>query len=144
MYDLLLYAHVLFLAVAVVGIALADRAAIGWVRGKVQTIESKHLFAAHWTVTLALLGLVYSGLFLFWPMHTYLITQPLFLLKMFCVGALLVNAIAIDTLMNVATRGPFASLSTNQKTPLLISGAVSGLGWVVAATAAWFQFGWLF
>jgi hypothetical protein len=33
---------------------------------------------------------------------------------------------------------PFAELTSKEKLPLMISGAVSGLGWVGAATLAFF------
>ncbi len=142
--DWLLYVHLLCLLVAVIGIILADRAALGWMRGKLQTIEPKKLLGAHWTVTVALLGLVYSGLFLFWPMHEYLLAQPYFLVKMFLVGALLINGIAIDTLKDIASQQSFASLTSRQKIPLLMSGTISGLAWLGVPVIAYLQFGWLF
>lgn len=140
----LVYLHLLFLAVAVAGIILADRSGLAWMRGKTEIVSKRALFTAHWIVTTGLLGLVYTGLFLFWPMRAYLLTQPLFLLKLALVGALLINAMVIDWLMHVAAHRPYASLSNRQKMPLIISGAVSGLGWLGIVLAAWFQFGWLF
>jgi hypothetical protein len=142
--DLLLYLHLTFLALAVVGIIIADRAAFSWMRGKTEVVGKKSLFTAHWIVTTGLLGLVYTGLFLFWPMREFLLTQPLFLFKLAIIATMLVNGMVIDWLMHVAAVRSYASLTSNQKAPLLISGAVSGLGWLGIVTAAWFQFGWLF
>jgi hypothetical protein len=144
MNDWLLYLHLIFLALAVVGIVLADRSGLHWMRGKKEVVDKKDLFTAHWVVTVGLLGLVYTGFFLFWPMRQYLLGQPYFLLKMLLVGMLLLNAMVIDWLMHVASVRSFASLSNAQKTPLLVSGAISGLGWVCITVLAYLQFGWPF
>lgn len=124
--------HITFLFLAAVGILVADHAALQWMRGKTEVIGKKILFTAHWIVTIALLGLVYTGLFLFWPQREYLLHQPLFLLKMIFVAALLINSMAIERLMHLAAVRPFSSLSAGQKAPLFISGAVSTLSWIGA------------
>src|SRR4051812_35538284 len=121
MTTLLLYLHLIFLATAAVGIVMADSSGLAWMRSKTETVSKRALFTAHWIVTAGLLGLVYTGLFLFWPMREYLLTQPLFLLKLALVGVLLLNALAIDWLMQVASHTPYASLSNRQKMPLIVS-----------------------
>ncbi len=134
MESLLTPLHIFFLFVAAVGILIADHSAFNWMRGKSEVISKRSLFMAHWIVTTALLGLVYTGLLLFWPQRDYLLTQPLFLVKMSFVAALLINAMVIEWLMHVAAVRPFNTLSTGQKMPLLISGAVSTLSWLGAGT----------
>ena len=144
MNTILLYIHLASLALAVYGIVTADHAALNWMRGKTEVVSSRTLFTTHWIVTTGLLALVYSGLLLFWPLHTYLITQPYFITKMAFVFALLINGICIEWLMHVAAHRSYASLNQNQKLPLLVSGGVSTLSWLGAATMAILQFGWLF
>ena len=140
MASLLTPLHILFLFVAAIGILIADHAAFLWMKGTTLVIGKKTLFTAHWLVTTALLGLVYTGLFLFWPRRDYLLTQPLFLLKMAFVAALLINSMAIEWLMHVAAVRPFNSLSTGQKTPLFISGAISTVSWIGAGLMGLFIF----
>jgi len=132
MHPFIVLLHICFLCLAAVGILIADHAAFNWMRGKNAVIGKKELFAAHWIVTTALLGLVYTGLVLFWPQRDYLLQQPLFLLKMAFVAALLLNSMVIEWLMHVAAVRPFASLTTGQKAPLFISGGISTLSWLGA------------
>lgn len=136
MHPLLVLLHIGFLCLAALGIFIADHAAFNWMRGKTRVIGKKALFTAHWIVTTGLLGLVYTGLVLFWPVRDYLLTQPLFLLKMGFVVALLINSIVIEWLMHVAAHRPFASLTLGQKAPLFISGAISTLSWAGAGISA--------
>jgi hypothetical protein len=132
MHPFIVLLHIGFLCLAALGIFIADHAAFNWMRGKTPLMGKKALFTAHWIVTTALLGLVYTGLVLFWPERDYLLTQPLFLLKMGFVAALLINSIVIEWLMHVAAHRPFASLSIRQKAPLFTSGAISTLSWLGA------------
>lgn len=132
MRSLLVLIHIGSLFLAAAGILFADHSAFNWIRGKTGAIGRAALFITHWVVTIALLSLVYTGLFLFWPQREYLLHQPLFLLKMVFVAALLINAIAIERLMHVAEAQPFASLTTGKKVRLFLSGAVSTLSWIGA------------
>lgn len=140
MESLFVFLHISFLCLAGIGILIADHSAISWLRGKTPVIGKRALFTAHWVVTTGLLGLVYTGLFLFWPMREYLLAQPLFLLKLVLVGALLLNSLAIEWLMHVAAYRPFASLSLRQKAPLFLSGAISTLSWAGALTLGLYLF----
>lgn len=136
MHDLIFLIHLSSLALAALGILLADHSAFEWMRGKIDAIQRKKVFALHWVVTVGLSGLILSGLYLFWPLRDYLLTEPLFWLKMFFVAALLINSFFVEQLMHVATRRPYRALSTREKAPLFISGAVSTLSWVGAVVTA--------
>ena len=139
-HALLVFLHISFLCLAALGILIADHSAFAWMRGKTETIGKTALLMAHWMVTIALLGLVYTGLLLFWPERDYLLTQPLFLVKLGFVAALLINSKAIEWLMHVAAVRPFNSLSSGQKMPLFLSGAVSTLSWIGAGLMGLFLF----
>jgi hypothetical protein len=90
----------------------------------------------HETLSYALAALILSGLYLFWPVRDYLLHQNLFLLKMFFVAVLVINSIVIDRLMLVATKVPFAMVSTKGKVVLFLSGAFSFICWGGAVIAA--------
>lgn len=136
MQTLIFYIHITSLCVAALGILIADHSAFNWMRGKVDTAHRAAVFSAHWIVSAGLAGLVLSGLLLFWPMREYLIQEPLFWLKMFFVGCLLVNSFFVEALMHRATKHSFDSLPFSQKAPLLISGAISTLCWLGAGFTA--------
>ena len=133
--------HLLALAVAACGVLAADKVGFSWMRGNVQKLSPKTLRALHETISYALIALIASGLYLFWPEREYLLHQHLFLLKMFFVGVLVVNSIVIDRLMLVATKVPFAMISGKGKAVLFMSGAISFACWVGAALAAIIVFG---
>lgn len=140
MHQVVFLVHIGSLCVALFGIVLADRTAFAWLRGVRMTLNERDVARAHWVVTTGLTGLVLSGLYLFWPMRAYLLGEPVFWFKMTFVLALLVNSFFVERLMLVPAEHSFASLSRRQRLPLLVSGAVSTLCWVGAATAAFFLF----
>ncbi len=134
--DLLLYMHIAALGVAALGMVYADHEAFAWLRGKKDTLLQHHLLFAHHIVAYALSGIIVTGLMLFWPMREYLLAQPLFWLKMGFVAALVANSFAIEKLMHLPTRHAFRSLTSRQKLPLMLSGAVSMGSWVAAGVLA--------
>ena len=134
--DLVLYIHIASLCVAAAGMFYADSQAFGWLIGKKDLLLHTHLKRAHDIVGFALVGLITTGLALFWPMREYLVEQPMFWAKMGFVLALVVNAFAIERLMHVPTRSPFHSLRKKEKLSLMISGAVSAVSWLGAAGLA--------
>jgi hypothetical protein len=79
---------------------------------------------------------ILSGLYLFWPMREYLLSQPMFWLKIGFVAPLLLNSFAIERLLHLPTRAAFRSLSRRQKLPLMLSGAVSLVCWAGAGITA--------
>ena len=135
------FIHLASLAAAAVGILVADHAGFSWIRGKVQTLSSQTLHRLHNGISYALTGLILSGLYLFWPGREYLLTQPLFLLKLGFIAVLVINSLAIDKLMLVATKVPFTSVSNTGKVVLFLSGALSAACWVGAGVSALLLFG---
>ncbi|HUO56150.1 MAG TPA: hypothetical protein VMU27_01810 [Candidatus Paceibacterota bacterium] len=136
MTALAFYIHIGSLCVAVFGIFLADKSAFAWLRGKKETLSARDIFIAHWIVAAGLCGLILSGLYLFWPLRTYLIGQPLFWLKIGFVLALIINSFYIDQLMHLALTRPYSALSKRERMTLIISGMVSTLCWIGAFLAA--------
>ncbi|HUO50723.1 MAG TPA: hypothetical protein VMU25_04145 [Candidatus Paceibacterota bacterium] len=134
--TILYYIHIGSLCLAALGILLADSSAMAWLLGKRETIDRASIMRSHWVVSIALAGVIGSGLFLFWPLRAYLITQPLFWLKMGFVAALVINSYAIERLMETPTHRPFRSLSSAEKLPFFLSGAVSTVSWLGAGLIA--------
>ena len=124
------------LCVAAAGMFYADSQAFGWLMGKKDLLLHAHLKRAHNVVGFALVGLIATGLVLFWPMREYLIEQPMFWVKMGFVLALVVNAFAIERLMQLPTRLSFRSLTFKEKLGLMISGGISAVSWLGALVLA--------
>ena len=114
----------------------ADKEAFAWVRGKKEILNRRTLRLYHVLTWLGLLALIITGAVLSYPMYDYLLRQPLFIMKLLFVGILLVNAVLIGRLMKVTTTRPFASLSWDERFPLLTSGAISSLSWLGAFVLA--------
>lgn len=73
---------------------------------------------------------------MFLTYQDYLLTVPVFYVKMGFVATLIVNAFFIGRMMHIASTQPFASLSRNKQVPLLISGVVSVVCWIGAIVSA--------
>ncbi len=130
--------HLLFLGVAILAIAVADKKALAWMRGKVEVVSAKSLDLAHYLVWIGLSGLIVTGVIMATPMIEFLIKEPAFLIKMMFVGILITNGFLISSLMKVAYKKSFASLKANEKLLLLFSGAVSTISWATAITIGFF------
>ena len=141
MTDLIFVIHLTSLAVAAIGILVADSVGFSWIRGKAARLSPATLHRLHDSISYALTGLILSGLYLFWPMRAYLLGQPLFLLKMGFIAVLVVNSLLIDRLMLVATKVPFAAVSTKGKALFFLSGALSAACWLGAGISALVVFG---
>jgi len=137
----LLWLHLTILAATAIVIAIADHDAFQYVTGKSQVLDPKRTKLLHGLVWAGLLGMIGSSLLMAWPAIPALISVPGFVIKMLFVAMLVVNAIFIGDLMHVAFERPFSLLSGVEKTRLMISGAVSTIGWVGAVTAAILTFG---
>lgn len=118
----------------------ADHFAFAWMTGRKQTLDRKTMHFLHRCMWAGLISTMFFGVLLAYPMLSFLLSYPLFVMKMFFVGILLTNAFIIGLLMDVATTRPFASLSSQEKVPLFVSGVVSTIGWVTAATLGYFLF----
>lgn len=136
--DVILPLHLLTLAFVAWTALHADHMGLNWMRGKARTLDGKKVRTLHNRTWLGLCGMAITGFLMFWPMREYLLGRPQFYAKMFFVFALIVNGFAIGRLQNVALTKPYAELTTRERLPLLISGAVSTISWISAATLAFF------
>jgi uncharacterized membrane protein len=136
--TILLPLHLLILAFSAWNIARADHLGLAWIRGEKLTLTEQDISRYHTRVWIGLAGMIVTGFLMFWPVREYLLGRQQFLLKMFFVIALVANGFAIGNVQNVATRRKFMELTLREKAPLLVSGAVSTIGWLGAATMAFF------
>ena len=114
----------------------ADKEALAWVRGKKETLSEKRMRTYHILMWVGLVALVVTGSILSYPMLGYLLSRPLFIMKILFVAVLFLNAILIGRMMRTATTQAFATLQWNDRLPLMISGAASSISWVGALVLA--------
>lgn len=132
----MLVLHILSFGFVLGVTAIADKDAFAWLRGTKETLEKKTLLLYHTLIWIGLVSLIASGTYLFWPMRLFLLADLLFDIKMLFVGILVVNAILIGRLMNLALTKPFKALTAHEKMSLLTSGAISAFSWFCAAGIA--------
>jgi hypothetical protein len=125
-----IHSFILFMTLAVV--VFADLQGLRWVLGWVPTLSARVVRFLHLVVYLGLGGMIATGLSMFVRDSEYLLSNPIFLVKMMFVSALVINSFLIGAHIKVASEKPFAGLSRREKTKLIVSGAVSGLCWVGA------------
>lgn len=130
--------HLGILLVTAIGILWADHLGFQYFRGQRVTLPAVLVTRLHYAVLVGLVGMLTTGATMAFDRWTYLSVQPVFWLKMGFVAVLVVNSFFIGALMRLATTTSFASLTISQKSRLLASGALSGLGWVGAATIGLF------
>ena len=114
----------------------ADKEALAWMRGKKTTLRRRRMLIYHILTWTGLSGLIVSGTMLFLPMRSFLLSQPLFIMKLLFVAVLIVNGILIGRFASLSAERSFASLSWDERMPLFVSGAVSSFSWLGAVVLA--------
>jgi hypothetical protein len=130
--------HLISLAFVFVVIVCADTQAFSWMSGRKETLDAERLHVYHGLMWLGLALMIGTGLMLFWPAREYLIGNPVFLAKMAFVVVLIGNGFIIGNLMEIAKTRPYKSLTSREKIPIFLSGAVSTIAWISAAGIAFF------
>jgi len=133
--------HIFAMLFSVGIIFLADKEAFAWVLGKKPLLPDKRVHLYHYLMWAGLLSLIVSGFFMFLPNAEYLLTEPLFIIKMLFVATLVCNAILIGRLTEIALTRTFASLSWGELMPLFVVGAVSAFSWASTILIAFYFFG---
>lgn len=128
---------------AVVILFLADKEALAWLSGRKETLSPRRLRVYHYLMWASLLSLIATGVYMALPRYTYLLGQPLFIIKMLFVAVLFVNAFLLGRLMSMAVSRAYKTLSFSEKLPLYFSGAVSFVSWVSVIAVAFYMFGYI-
>lgn len=136
-YALGAFHGLLFIATAAV-IIYSDHQGFEYFRGKKQTLSAQFVTWSHRLVWLGLALIILTGLALALPAWEYYLTDLAFYMKMSFVAVLIMNGLAIGKLSHKAETTPFAELSPDEKKTLMVSGALSFIGWVSAAAIGFF------
>ncbi|MBU0750326.1 hypothetical protein KKH15_02300 [Patescibacteria group bacterium] len=123
--------HVFLIIITGVTVLYSDEQGLEWFVGKQKTLKKKAVEMLHIVVSLGLSGIILTGGLMLIQAPGYL-QDPTFITKMVFVGALVINGLLIGSLTELATTQTFAELKHSHKVRLLLSGAVSVIGWIGA------------
>lgn len=124
--------HVPILLGTLVAIVWADSIAVLWVMGKRGTVSHSHIQMLHRIISAGLVGMIITGVLLAYDRLGYLLSEPVFYTKMAFIAALSVNGFLLGRHGKLASIHRFTELSSRQKMPLFVSGAVSATSWIGA------------
>jgi len=125
--------HLIALALTAIVILYADHEGFQYFRGKKATLSRKFITLSHRLIWTGFVTMIVSGVFLVLPEWEYRLQEPVFYVKMGLVLILFMNALTIQKLSHVAVDRRFDELSVDVQKTLVLSGALSGIGWVGAA-----------
>jgi hypothetical protein len=138
---MMLAVHIFSVLFSLCIVMLADKAALGWLRGKPEVLSAEKVALYHWLTWAGLVVTIFSGLYIALPQLSYLLSQPLFIMKICFVAILLLNSIIIGRFSKIATMRSYKSLTWQETYPLVTSGALSFFGWTGAVVLALAVFG---
>lgn len=134
----LLTIHVTSVIITLFFVVVADLHGLAWILGKLKTLPEKRMAVLHGIVWVGLITTIVAGFLMFTTYSEYLLSLPAFRIKMLLVGMLVLNALFIGKHLRIATETSFAGIPAKEKVILLVSGAVSTVGWIGALIAAQF------
>jgi hypothetical protein len=124
--------HLLSLVFVAIVIIIADHDGYRYFRGKKALLEAVKVKRLHQLAWVGLGAMIATGIGLI-VKEPEVLTEGSFWVKMFMVGALIVNGLVIGQLSRVSSVTPFASLSAWQKRALFVSAGVSTACWLGSA-----------
>lgn len=119
-------------------ILYSDHQGYLYFRGKKETLSPTFLKWSHRIVWVGLVLMIITGAALLIPTWQFRLQEPVFYLKMGFVLVLLMNAFSIGKFSELSTLRPYRELTTDEQRTLMVSGALSVMGWVGAATIGLF------
>lgn len=129
--------HIISLIYTMFNVAKADHMGFKWISGRVSVLDEKKVSKYHKGAWIGLILMIVTGSLIFSVVKANIL-YPQFYIKMGFVGALIVNGFVIGKLLKTSTKKSFASLSMQERIPFVLSGAVSTISWLGAATMALF------
>lgn len=130
--------HLATLALLALVIVYSDLSALLYVLGYKRTLNKVSLLWEHRLVWAGLGVMLLSGGSMFLPGWEYYLSEPVFLVKMGFVAALVINGFFIGALVARMGEVPFAELEQSIRIRAFISGAISTASWAGAASIGWF------
>lgn len=134
----LLEIHIAAVILTLFFVVIADKEGVAWMRGKKETLSLRTTKLLHRLVWAGLIVTAVAGFLMFLEAPEYFLADTAFRIKVFFVVMLFINAFVIQKFMHLAVNKPFRELTDREKTPLLLSGAVSVCGWIGSLIAAQF------
>lgn len=130
--------HGVIISILALVILYSDHQGYLYFRGKKETLSLRFITWSHRIVWAGLLAMIGTGLILFSQSAEYFLVEPIFLLKMGFVATLVINGFLIGSLSAVAATTPYNALDKATQRKLFISGILSSIGWIGAATIGLF------
>lgn len=124
--------HLLFIVLTLLLVVYSDTTAIPWLLGKKEVLDKTHIRVVHLLVTYGLALIILTGGLMYVQRSEALLSNSLFLKKMFFVLALVINGYFIGTLSNLATQKSFLALSKSEKTQIIVAAVISTSCWIGA------------
>jgi len=125
--------HLAILIITAVIILYSDHEGFNYMTGKKVVLSGRTIQWSHRLVWAGLILMVVTGVVLVVDSWAYYLQDPIFYVKIGFVLTLVVNALAIGKLSKIASERAFFELSGEEKRTLVLSGALSALGWLGAA-----------
>lgn len=127
------YFHILFIVCSGSVVLYSDEQGFMWMRGKLAYLSHRKSEWLHALVGLCLAGTITTGGLLFLQSPSLYLSNATFITKMVFVAALIINGFFISAFTHIAATKQWRELSPRERVPLLISGAISVVGWGGAA-----------
>ncbi|HET9641346.1 MAG TPA: hypothetical protein VFP46_00645 [Candidatus Paceibacterota bacterium] len=124
--------HVIAVMLTLAAVLYADEQGLLWYLGKREHLDEERLRLLHRIVSAGLLVIVASGASMVLRRPEAYVSNPIFLLKMVLVGALVVNSVFIGKISALASAGPYRGLSAVQRHAIRFSAGISFIGWAGA------------
>lgn len=124
--------HLVIASLTGLTVLYADEQALLWATGRRERFNADTARFLHRVITGGLVLLLITGGLMYIQSPRAYLSLATFDIKMAAVLALILNTYAISRFSEVGVARSFASLSTRERLPLYISGAVSFLGWATA------------
>ena len=131
-YDIIIGLHLLAVGATLLLVFYADSRAMRWIRTPGIRMNRRTVAFLHHGVSTGLAVIITTGALLLIPLADFIFKNPVFIVKMGAVGALIINSIFLDILSKKAITRSFDSLSPRERMHFLLAGGVSVLGWLTA------------
>jgi hypothetical protein len=130
--------HLGIFLITLIFIVRADHEGFSYVRGKRAVLDANRVIFYHRIIWVGLVLMITTGVLLMRPAWEFYIADPIFIAKMVFVLGLVVNGFFIGALSRIATKKPFVALTTRERVPLFISGAISVVAWIGSFSIGFF------
>ncbi len=130
--------HFTALVCTAIVILYSDHVGFSYFRGTRLTLTTAFVTWSHRLVWMGLAVMILSGFFMALPAWEYYRADPAFFVKMSLVGVLVINGLFIGKLSHLTTERAFAELPDELRKTLIVSGALSAIGWVGSTVIGFF------